>query len=651
MQKVVAILEQYVEFIVLGIGAIFLVFMAWTYLAKTPVEVSVGGQEMRPGEIDAATVKGPLDLLERSMANSHPPKVAVPNFTEVFIRSLNTPEPEPFVAVNWNANGADVRPIVPEKFQNPLDQQQVVKALPKLPPAEIADVNHGRSNVVMPPADWVPGTPLPPVNVQALIAPPPGTPGAVGTTGFGGRPALPGQPAPLINQRPGVAGAPAQPAQPAVVIPGQPAPPAPPTLADKDWVTVMYKLPMQAIGKAFSDVNIPQMQNLNLFKTCILDVELVRQEIVDGKPAGDESAVKKLEISGIPPFPNGLAEELQYIGWASANPGQIIQPGFFQVARGDPWFPPGVQETMLAQQLPVNNAFDPSKPYTPAELRALTPDQFKAVKAYREQQAAQRKAANRAKYGGKGGTTPGPADMGGMEEPPPQGIADVGRALFAQVLPPDMMETPEEGMEGDQGAMGVPGVPQAPAVFAQFPLPPGGEFDPRMAPEPTIGWAHDDTAEPGHTYRYKVRYKVKNPVFQVLNVAQPKNLAEVFALVSPDSNWSQPISIPPLTRFFVASLFNNKVSLEIFRWQNGQLHSTKVNVSPGDLITAKTPDGIDYSTGWTLVDITTDPRDNRSVIIVADPSGNLGRRDFQSDNNDPEYQKMRSLLTPAVAAR
>jgi hypothetical protein len=278
----------------------------------------------------------------------------------------------------------------------------------------------------------------------------------------------------------------------------------------------------------------------------------------------------------------------------------------------------------------------------------MTPQQIKAIRDYNEQQ---RKSKIRPTQRGTGG----PADMIPPDEMSPE-VPDLSRMQFAQALPPDMMEQlpPDEmGMEGgDQGDMGFQQPQMAPATFAQFPLPPNGEFDPRMAPDPTIGWAHDDTVEPGKSYRYKLRYKIKNPVFQVVNVAQPAALAAVFAITSPDSGWSQPVTIPPLTRFFVASLFNNKVSLEIFRWQNGQLHSTKVNVSPGDLITAKDASGIDYTTGSTLVDITVDPgRDNQPMIIVADPNGNLSRRDFKSDSNDPEYQKMKSLITAPVAQR
>jgi hypothetical protein len=650
MQKVLAILEGYVEFIALGLGAVFLGAMAWWYLVQTPVTLSVGGQDLRPGEIDAATVHGPVDVLERKVEQAKVPKVVVPDFKSKVHEALVPKEPPPMPTIAFNVLPGDAVIRLPDKIGT-TGEQAIVKALPKIPAPEIADLNRGRTNVVMPPEGWVPGQPLPVVNLQPILnpVPNPAVPGAI--------PGRPGQPAPLINPATGrpnpgaVAPAAQQPAAiPAPVIPGQPAPPAPPVLADKDWVTVMYKLPMKAIAQAFTDVNIPQTQQLNLFKTCVLDVELIRQEIVDGKPQGEETVVKKLEISSVPPLPTDLAGELQYIGWASSNQGQIIQPGFFQIARGDIWMPPGVQPAIAMNPAlnPMNQVFDPTRTYTPDELRKMTPQQIKAIRDYKEQQ---RKSKIRPTQRGTGG----PADMIPPDEMSPE-VPDLSRMQFAQALPPDMMEQlpPDEmGMEGgDQGDMGFQQPQMAPATFAQFPLPPNGEFDPRMAPDPTIGWAHDDTVEPGKSYRYKLRYKIKNPVFQVVNVAQPAALAAVFAITSPDSGWSQPVTIPPLTRFFVASLFNNKVSLEIFRWQNGQLHSTKVNVSPGDLITAKDASGIDYTTGSTLVDITVDPgRDNQPMIIVADPNGNLSRRDFKSDSNDPEYQKMKSLITAPVAQR
>ncbi len=654
MQKVLGILEQYVEFIVLGLGALFLVFMAWSYLVQTPVTIPVGAQSLRPGDIDNATVHGPVEQLEQQEASAHPPKVVVPDFTADIRKRLDTEEPAPLQVALFTAMPGDAQVRVIDKNTDILNPTQVVKSLPKIPAAEIADVNRGRTNVVMPPADWQPGTPLPVVNLQPILNP---TPIAPATPGMLGRPAQPGALTNPATGRPPVVNG-AAPAAPAPApAPAAPGAPAPPVLADKDWVTVMYKLPMKAIGQAFTDANIPQGQQLNLFKTCVLDVELVRQEIVDGKPSGDEVVVKKLEVSNTPPFPNGLADEMQYVGWAANNQGQIIQPGFFQIARGDPWLPPGVvdQTALAQQQAPVNQAFDVHRKFTPEEIRQLTPQQKKMIRDAKEADARAKirsNAGNNNSGRGAGGEVP-------MDENSQPEVPDLSRLQFAQVAPPQVL-TPEEmadqGMDnGDNGTGNGFQQPQmAPAAYAQFPLPPQGEYDPRTAPDPTIGWATDDTVEPGKSYQYKVRYKIKNPVFQTINVAQPRNLANVFAITSPDSGWTQPVSIPPLTRFFVASLFNNKVTLQIFRWQNGELHSHSVNVAPGDLISYKDPAGIDFSTGWTLVDVTVDPgRNNRPLIVVADPAGQLHRRDADSDRDDPEYLKMKSLLPAAtpVASR
>ena len=176
-------------------AALFLAFMAWSYLAQTPVTIEVGGQQLRPGEIDEATVRGPVDALEQKMNQSSPPKVPVPDFKQSLAKELVTPEPEPFAQWAFVGNGADVKTIIRDPLITPgVNDQSIVKSLPKVPAPEIAQVGHGRSNVVMPPADWIPGTPLPPVNVQALLGPPPGAPGA-----FPGNNPRPGQPAPLVN--------------------------------------------------------------------------------------------------------------------------------------------------------------------------------------------------------------------------------------------------------------------------------------------------------------------------------------------------------------------------------------------------------------------------------------------------------------------
>ena len=50
MNKVLPILEKYVQWIALGIGVLFLLLMAYSYLAQSPVMVPVGTKEVTPGE-------------------------------------------------------------------------------------------------------------------------------------------------------------------------------------------------------------------------------------------------------------------------------------------------------------------------------------------------------------------------------------------------------------------------------------------------------------------------------------------------------------------------------------------------------------------------------------------------------------------------
>ena len=49
MDKVLPILEKYVEWIALGIAGLFLALMAYSYLAKPAVTVPLGPSQIAPG--------------------------------------------------------------------------------------------------------------------------------------------------------------------------------------------------------------------------------------------------------------------------------------------------------------------------------------------------------------------------------------------------------------------------------------------------------------------------------------------------------------------------------------------------------------------------------------------------------------------------
>src|SRR5439155_25860540 len=140
---------------------------------------------------------------------------------------------------------------------------------------------------------------------------------------------------------------------------------------------------------------------------------------------------------------------------------------------------------------------------------------------------------------------------------------------------------------GEGGIEGFAPPPPNPSVIGAYPLP-QGEFDPRAWIDPKnpnnigylVGWAHDATAQPGKTYRYKIRYKMKNPIFGTTNVAKDQKPAQYFALVSPDSARTTEVHIPSLTSFFVATVFGDSARVEVYRWQTGETHREQFTVRP-----------------------------------------------------------------------
>ena len=66
-------------------------------------------------------------------------------------------------------------------------------------------------------------------------------------------------------------------------------------------------------------------------------------------------------------------------------------------------------------------------------------------------------------------------------------------------------------------------------------------------------WAHDDTVVAGKTYRYKMRYRLKNPIFGAANAREPPDAGgAVRAGQRVLASGRTPITVPSLVNFFVA---------------------------------------------------------------------------------------------------
>ena len=208
----------------------------------------------------------------------------------------------------------------------------------------------------------------------------------------------------------------------------------------------------------------------------------------------------------------------------------------------------------------------------------------------------------------------------------------------------------------DQQQPGQPAVPQAPqAPQAPQVAPPPGTFNPgEFADKHIEGWAWDAGAEPGETYRYRVVYSLKNPLFESSNIADKAKpeLVTTLLLTSPvsEGDWSPDITVQPLTYYYMTGYTPDEQSvlMTVFHWQQGRWQSAPFKVALGDPV-GQTADGVRYQTGATLVDIRHDPGTNQVFGLLVDDEGRFSRRTSE-DAKSKEFKDRQKDVSGATAA-
>ncbi len=187
---------------------------------------------------------------------------------------------------------------------------------------------------------------------------------------------------------------------------------------------------------------------------------------------------------------------------------------------------------------------------------------------------------------------------------------------------------------------------------------------PRRAPRgPMELLAHDLTAVPGQTYRYRFVVGVFNPLFRRGQVQEEQRL-EMFnrlSLASKPGPWSEPVIVPPDTYFFLAGVNTNQRLARFDVWQvfNGQRVRETVDVRLGDIVSKTTTRklaerdvSVTFSAPVLLVDIFGSPAgmSGSSRVILWDLNTNtIFERNLSSDSNDPiaiQLRQQESLLKP-----
>lgn len=295
-----------------------------------------------------------------------------------------------------------------------------------------------------------------------------------------------------------------------------------------------------------------------------------------------------------------------------------------------------LQVTLTRQEMLPNGQWGPDTPIKPIGL--ANPVNFPGDVVPAGNLALRRQAAEYRQWTGSGDAQ-----------------QEIMKPTFPEVLPGVRVwyapgqEPPDPTKKQRNGRFGAPVRPRPiapPPAPVQVAAPNPNVWTPQRGAQPAQGdfdvmtltadldlMVHDTTAEPGHTYRYRVQYALSNPTWDSANVAVQK-VADTFALESQPSDWTQPVTIPSTTQIFVVNVSSQtqRVEFDVFEWKDGKMIRSKVTATPGDAVKDQT-----------VVDIRQDAgkRDTSYVLLVG-PNGNLSRQDKQSDAANPDYDKLKA---------
>ncbi len=151
--------------------------------------------------------------------------------------------------------------------------------------------------------------------------------------------------------------------------------------------------------------------------------------------------------------------------------------------------------------------------------------------------------------------------------------------------------------------------------FAEISLHQAAELD-----DEVVVWSHDDSVEPGRTYRYRIRLGAFNPIAGTDQFAEGyEDYADQHILWTDFTEPTPQISIPERIYFFPVGIQETvkMTNVQVSRYKLGYWYSREFSVRPGELIGRETdprlsddlieegaeiPETVDFTTGAAYVD-------------------------------------------------
>jgi hypothetical protein len=421
----------------------------------------------------------------------------------------------------------------------------------------------------------------------------------------------------------------APPAPAAGVAPPAPAPAAPGG-KDTRLVVAAFTIPWSDIydqwDKSFGPAKPGGQPRLNPADFQILAITTYRSEKIDDQWGKDEEV--PAFSNDLPPYPPAGNKNLEeaYLQALAKQPNAAVAPTIPTPVAGVVW-----KDPLTYLSPPSTN-----QPGTPE-----TPDQSGASYMPRSRNRIVVNTADILESGTllaqyRGG---GPPGGGGGFGGPPRSIAPQRTPTPAEQAPPPPAPVPPA--PGTIDPVIVRADPKV--VPTPTPIEPTMKLNPIGSPAKSPDlcvYIVDNTAAAGKIYRYRIVYKVANPLFnKAPQKAKDKKWVDQFDLVSPMSDYSPEITVPVQTYFYCGKAQGVNKSgaspFDVFTWSNGKWQKGSFNVNLGDPI-GGVDGGVDYSTGYSFVD--RHSARNKIFVTVVDSEGTAEVRDIAKDAGSADYK-------------
>jgi len=385
---------------------------------------------------------------------------------------------------------------------------------------------------------------------------------------------------------------------------------------DLDLVTVQARINVAELYRSFNDCfagdDVPEeWRDPCLANPVFAAVQLDRQQLQPDGSWSDWQSVPRARIDPrrelfnleeVEELPLGgiKVRLLQFRGWEMAR--DLLQPESYRIASAEEqWFPPLLRDKFLDAQ-------------RKEEARERREEMEK--KDRERQKERVRPGRDRGSYRGRG--------LGSYDTRDPRAYTEdrASRSRLPGFGTPGRMEsrptTRKESSEDDYAVA----MDELYDELDKLLITEKTDFS--NMTDPLVFWAHDDTVEPGKTYRYRVRLGVFNPVAGINRISeQDEPRKNDVILWSAFSKATEPLDVPKRLYFFPLREAGKVVTIQVSRYLLGYWYNWNFPVQQGEVIgtvvqnkhnngedttvskDVTLPEAVDYSTGAVLVDVAT----------------------------------------------